>query len=562
MTQTPNVEVRQPVALPIPAVESPPRHPREGPSPKVLVADDDPVALEFTTELLSDCGYDVMRVTNGTDALKYLEAEDGPSLAVLDWVMPDVDGTDVCRRIRAAQNSRYIYMILVTARDDPKAVVEALGAGADDCVRKPFNPQELRARLDAGSRIMVQRALQESEERFQSAFEYAGVGMAIAQLSGRFLQVNQALCDFLGYAKQDFLTKTLREITCLKDDAETEFGLQQLACGSLKTYQAEERCLHKNGHTVWGHIALSLVRNADGKPTAFFAQVHDVTERRRLEEQLRQAQKLEAIGQLAAGISHEINTPTQYVGDNTRFVKDSWSAIHEVISMARQIHAESTTGSVSQESLARLGASMQKQDLDYLLAEIPRAIEQSLDGVQRVAKIVRAMKEFSHPGSEEKQPIDINHAIQTTITVARSEWKYVADIETRLQPNLALVPCHAGGFNQVILNLLINAAHAIKDVVGDGSERKGRILITTRQDGDWVEISVQDTGTGMPDAIRTRIFEPFFTTKPVGKGTGQGLALAHSTIVREHGGRLWFETEIGKSTTFFIRLPLVLAAAE
>jgi signal transduction histidine kinase len=173
-----------------------------------------------------------------------------------------------------------------------------------------------------------------------------------------------------------------------------------------------------------------------------------------------------------------------------------------------------------------------------------------------VAEIVRAMKEFSHPSSEEKTALDINHAIETTITVARNEWKYVCTVETCLDPRLPLVPCHAGEFNQTILNLLINAAHAIRQAIGDGIAGKGKIKLSTRQDGDQVEISIEDTGCGIPEEIQSRIFEPFFTTKPVGQGTGQGLALAHTTIVRRHDGRLWFETVAGKGTTFFIRLPL------
>jgi signal transduction histidine kinase len=172
-----------------------------------------------------------------------------------------------------------------------------------------------------------------------------------------------------------------------------------------------------------------------------------------------------------------------------------------------------------------------------------------------VGNIVKAMKEFSHPGSELKKPIDINHAIETTITVARNEWRYVADVETYFE-ELPMVPCLAGEFNQAILNLIINAAHAIGDVVGDGSRKKGLITLRTRRDGEWVEISIQDTGTGIPEGIASRIFEPFFTTKDVGRGTGQGLTLAHAVIVKKHGGKIWFETEHGKGTTFFIRLPL------
>jgi signal transduction histidine kinase len=199
---------------------------------------------------------------------------------------------------------------------------------------------------------------------------------------------------------------------------------------------------------------------------------------------------------------------------------------------------------------------MEQADTDYLLKEIPHAIDQSLEGLERVAKIVRAMKEFSHPGSEEKRAVDINKAIETTVTVARNEWKYVADVVTQLDSCLPLVPCLGGEFNQVILNLIINAAHAIAGVVGDGSKGKGKITISTRRDGPWVQIAIQDTGTGIPPEIQSRIFEPFFTTKPVGKGTGQGLALAHSAIVNRHQGRIWFESEPGQGTTFFIKLPV------
>jgi signal transduction histidine kinase len=184
-----------------------------------------------------------------------------------------------------------------------------------------------------------------------------------------------------------------------------------------------------------------------------------------------------------------------------------------------------------------------------------------LDGVQRVAKIVRAMKEFSHPGSEDKKLVDINRAIETTITVARNEWKYVAEIETCLDPALPLVPCLAAEFNQVILNLLINAAHAIAEKCGEAAPAKGLITIATQGNAEWVEVKIQDSGTGIPENIQSRVFEPFFTTKEVGKGTGQGLAIAHTVIVRKHNGRIWFESEAGKGTAFSLRLPLSPASA-
>ena len=166
------------------------------------------------------------------------------------------------------------------------------------------------------------------------------------------------------------------------------------------------------------------------------------------------------------------------------------------------------------------------------------------------------MKEFSHPSAAEKTSADLNHCILSTVTVSRNEWKYVADLETDLDAGLPPVCCVPGELNQVFLNLIVNAAHAIGDVVGDSAERKGKIVVNTRRDGDWVEIRIADTGTGIPEEIRGRIFDPFFTTKDVGRGTGQGLAIAHNVVVDKHGGTLRVESEVGKGTTFIVRLPI------
>ena len=204
---------------------------------------------------------------------------------------------------------------------------------------------------------------------------------------------------------------------------------------------------------------------------------------------------------------------------------------------------------------APAGKLLGEADFDYLKEEIPRALNQSLEGVDRVAKIVRAMKEFSHP-AREKTATDLNRAIQSTITVASNEWKYVAELDMDLDANLPAVHCSPAEFNQVVLNIVVNAAHAISDVVGDGGKGKGKIRVKTRPDGEWAVIEISDTGAGMPPHVQQRIFEPFFTTKEVGKGTGQGLAIAHNVIVDKHGGTIKVTSAPGKGTTFIIRLPI------
>jgi PAS domain S-box-containing protein len=279
-------------------------------------------------------------------------------------------------------------------------------------------------------------------------------------------------------------------------------------------------------------------------------------ERQRMEVQLRHSQKLESIGQLAAGIAHEINTPTQYVGDNTRFIKDSFETVLKVLKCHEELLAAALQNTVTPELLARQQEVLAASDLDYLYQQIPAALNETLEGVGRVSKIVRAMKEFSHPGGKTKCLADLNRAIESTATVARNEWKYVAELKLELEPNLPVVPCFLGEFNQCILNLIINAAQAIGEVVKDHPGTKGLITVRTRTDGDQVEVQVTDTGTGIPEAVRPRIFEPFFTTKAIGKGTGQGLAMVYGSIVRQQGGTVTFETESGKGTTFSIRLPV------
>ena len=275
---------------------------------------------------------------------------------------------------------------------------------------------------------------------------------------------------------------------------------------------------------------------------------------RELSRQEGHARKLEAVGQLAAGIAHEINTPAQYVGDGIHFLMEAFEGYRKLVSQyQRAVEALATAGGC--EALVSGIRETEKDiDLSYLDANVPDSFASCQDGISRISTIVRAMKEFSHPDQREKAPADLNQALQTTLAVAKNEYKYVADITTEfgdLQPVL----CHVGDLNQVFLNLIVNASHAIGDVVGKGGT-KGTIRITTSREDNLVRIDVADTGSGIPAAVRPRIFDPFFTTKEVGKGTGQGLAIARSIVVTKHHGSLTFDSEVGQGTTFTIRLPI------
>lgn len=271
---------------------------------------------------------------------------------------------------------------------------------------------------------------------------------------------------------------------------------------------------------------------------------------------LLQAQKLEAIGQLAAGIAHEINTPTQYVTDNVEFFARAFDRLKDLVLTARTVIESARAGALTPEILVAAESAFANARVDYVLQETPRALHQSMEGLHRVAHIVSAMKDFSHPSGGEKLPSDLNESIATTITVATNEWKYVADVETSFDPDMPLVKCLRDEINQVVLNLIVNAAHAIDEVTVGGSKGKGTIRVETRHADGWAEIRVSDTGCGIPEAARNRIFDPFFTTKPVGKGTGQGLAIAYSVVVDKHRGEIGFDTAVGRGTTFVVRLPV------
>ena len=302
---------------------------------------------------------------------------------------------------------------------------------------------------------------------------------------------------------------------------------------------------------------VSPIRSETGDITHIIAIIRDLTEQRLAEAQRQQGMKLESIGQLAAGVAHEINTPIQFIGDNLKFLSDSFGDIHKAIAAYSVIleHGR-TSGTIEPSLLASTDDILRTTDLAYVLDEAPKAVNQSQDGVVRVSDIVRAMKEFSHPDDGGRKAVNINQSILTTLTVARNEYKYVAEVVTDLAEDLPPIPCFVGEFNQVVLNLVINAAHAIGDVVAQ-SGNKGIITVSSRLEGESVEIRISDTGTGIPEAARARIFDPFFTTKSVGKGTGQGLFIARTVIVKKHHGSLDFETEIGGGTTFIIRLPLI-----
>jgi two-component system, NtrC family, sensor kinase len=359
-------------------------------------------------------------------------------------------------------------------------------------------------------------------------------------------QTNPSWTRQLGFPEGALVGRTLLDLVHPDDRRRTSAEATALsASGAVVGF--ENRFRAHDGS--WRRLSWSAT--ADRPRGLFFAVARDVTEQRALERDLAQAQKLEAVGQLASGMAHEVNTPVQFIGDNVQFVADSFDELTGYLQAAQALADQ---GSASAPELAALAAIATKVDLPYLLVELPKSLSEARDGVRRVAELVRALKEYAHPDTPEMAPGDVNQAMERALVLARNELKYVAAVEKELGP-LPQIDCHIGSLHQVFLNLLVNAAHAIEDKQAQHPDgKRGGIKVATRTEREAVIISIQDSGCGIPAELRERIFEPFFTTKPVGKGSGQGLPLVRA-VIEKHQGKIEIDSEVGVGTTFTLRLP-------
>jgi PAS domain S-box-containing protein len=399
----------------------------------------------------------------------------------------------------------------------------------------------------------LHRRLEEENDRVRVILEAAPVGIMRTELDGRVTLVNRAFERILGYSGPEMLARRFVDVIHPADRAGAEAQMEALRLNLVRGYSAERRYLHKTGAIVHTIVTVSAVVDPAGCALFEIGVIEDISERIRLELELRQAQKLESVGRLAAGIAHEINTPIQFVGDNVTFLKSAFTDLIALCDAYRASWAQLDSALLT-ELRAAVTEAEDVADLAFLTDHVQPALAATQNGIQRVATIVRAMKAFAHPDQAEKTIADINAALESTLAVAAHELKYSAAIETAFG-DIPLVPCYLGEINQVFLNLLINAAHAIADAAGDGGVR-GTIRVETLCEGKFVVVRVSDTGGGIPESIRHRIFEPFFTTKEVGRGTGQGLAIARAVVVEKHSGTLTFETEVGVGTTFSVRIPM------
>lgn len=401
-------------------------------------------------------------------------------------------------------------------------------------------------------RARTEGALRESRERLKGITNALFEGVLVVNRSGDLVFANPSAQRLLHIdPNQDIEGLPLDE-------------LFTVGAEHLPFEQSPWRGVIDNGDTVREDDAVFVMPDGTKLPVAYACSAtdgdshraaiisfRDIAALKDAQREALQSSRMASVGQLAAGIAHEINTPTQYIGDNLRFVGESFADLKEVFQVTDDLYRQAQAAGLS--AAATYAEAVERTDLSYLCEEIPTAVTQSLEGVAQVGRIVLSMKEFSHPGSSSKTTTDINHALDNTLTVCRNTWKHVAEVETHFDPELPSVLCHAGEMNQVFLNLIVNAAHAIEE---SGKPGIGLIVLSTCREEDQVVIRITDSGNGVPESLRERIFDPFFTTKQVGKGTGQGLAICRDVVVTKHGGRLDVGGEAGQGAEFTVRLPL------
>lgn len=389
---------------------------------------------------------------------------------------------------------------------------------------------------DISERKRAENEIAEREATLRKILEGIKAGIIIVDpKTFAIIDVNEAAEKILGESKDAIVGRPCHSFKWVRE----RDGAVEESCPLLDSNITNEeyRVERSDGTTL--PVIKTVISVMRSNQLLIFEILFDITDRKTMERQLALAHRLESIGGLAAGIAHEINTPIQYIGDNLSFLESAYAELTHALKQ----RAEPTTSTGSDS------------DLEFLMEEVPKALTQSREGVARVAEIVSAMKRFSHAGGEEKSLLDVPKAIQNTVMISRNEWKYHSEIQLDLDPSVPFLSCFPGDFNQVLLNIMVNASHANADKY-HGREDKGTITVKTRRDGNWFVLSLTDTGCGIPEQNLHRIFDPFFTTKEVGRGTGQGLALCHDIVVNKHGGSIDVRSEVDQGTTFILRFPL------
>ncbi len=521
----------------------------------IFVVDDDQDVQVFVKTILERSGLKVEQFLNGNELLNRIK-DQIPDLILLDIDMPyGLDGFDVCRKLKADKQSDEIPIVFLSAAADVVNKVKGFELGAVDYIPKPVLPGELTARVKTHlANFQLKKELKKSEAKYRLMMESIIDPLYIVSPDYIVEYMNPAMVRQFGEKKvgqKCYLALHGLENPCKwcmveKAQKDRSQAIEFVAPKNRRRYQVTTMPIHHDSGRV---SPMNMMRDVTDYWNA-------LEEKRKAEKRLLQAQKLESIGQLAAGIAHEINTPVQFIQDNTSFIETAFSELMPVLTLCEKVVDKIKSGSDTGELIEKMETALENADLEYHKEEIPLAIQQSYDGARRIAKIVQSMKEFSSREAGNVE-IDINHTLENILTISKNEWKYVSNMCHDFDASLPKILCSPSELNQALLNIIINAANAIEEKLGPKPEKKGMIHITTSQVKNWIEIQIKDTGIGISEENMDRIFDPFFSTREIGRGSGQGLSVAYANIVEKNNGTIDCKSIPGQGTIFNIRLPSV-----
>jgi two-component system, NtrC family, sensor kinase len=569
---------------------------------KIMIVEDDPVSLALLQKTSLKTEASVITVRNGAEAWERFRA-DRPRIIVSDWLLPEMTGIDLCRKIRASQETGYTYILIMTAKDRRDDVLVAFDAGADDYLAKPFDIRELHARINTGKRIIqlednhqaLQQTLINSRNKIQTVFDALTEEVISVDRDVKLISINKAALTIMQGSYDDVIGKPCCTIidgsgTRFYEDTIRKMVADGFASRKPKAFL--DRYRNPDDREVIKERTMIPVLDKNGTVQSITIVSRDITEAHlhseeikelnqklkkisselikknaklastlknleRTQAQMVQSEKMASIGQLAAGVAHEINNPTGFVSSNLKTLGDYQRDLNRLIkgyqSMKTALRAlpsgqlPPTVAALADE----VEATEEDIDIAFIQEDVDELIGDCREGTERIKKIVEDLKHFAHPGEEKKTETDINSGLESTLNVVYNELKYKATVVKEFG-DLPVVTGFPQQLNQVFMNILVNAAQAI--------EKSGEIKIKTDLADGMVEVRISDTGCGIPEENRSKIFDPFFTTKDVGKGTGLGMNIAYN-IIKKHDGDIRVESTVGKGTTFIIRLPAPAEAA-
>jgi signal transduction histidine kinase/FixJ family two-component response regulator len=570
----------------------------------ILIADDDFISRNLLKVMLEKIGYNPIVTEDGADAWDRYN-EKMPQIVISDWMMPKMDGLELCRKIRSISTESYTYIIIVTTKAETHDLIEAFNSGADDYILKPFDPEELKVRIKNSERILelenrhknFQKILERSRNKLQIVLDGLYEEIAAIDRSNLFVSLNKAARSAVGIDYNDLIGKNCFKVNQKLTEPIWGNTIEKLSKKVFESGLPEftlDKYRDQKGNLKFKQQSILPIKVEDGHIEQVILVSRDVTQEyiktdeikklneklkkttvevnaknvklktalKQLEEtqaQILQSEKMASIGQLAAGVAHEINNPVGFVNSNLRTLGDYRKDFSQLIDKYRHFIKEVNNNSETIKLPPQLATQLKEietiekdVDVEYIQEDFGELINDCLDGTERIRKIVLSLKDFAHPGEDKLKDTDINNGLESTLNVVNNELKYKAKIIKKLNI-LPIIQCYPQQINQVFMNILVNAAQAI--------EKSGEITIETEVKEDAVEVRISDTGCGIPKENLTRIFDPFFTTKDVGKGTGLGMNIVYN-IIKKHNGSITVDSEVGKGTTFTIRLPLTPGSSD